>query len=77
MSKNNLIVMLKTLCKYNNVEIKHTFSIKGQPQIVVRCLRDTSTIEITNLATNTIELYDDLGKAAERIQLVTNTDITS
>ena len=74
MSRDSIIGMLRTLCEYNNVEIKHTFSIEGKTQIVVRCLKNTSTIEITNLASNSVEIYDDLGKAAEAIQLLINAD---
>ena len=74
MSKENLLDMLETLCKYNNVEIKHTFSLQGQPQVVVSCLKNTRTIEIHNLVSNTIMLYDDLEIAAEAIHLLTNVD---
>lgn len=72
MSKENLIKMLNTLCQYDNVEITHTFSSNEQPILTVRCLKHTSTIEITNLKNSTVKLYDNLEESAEAIQLVIN-----
>ena len=72
MSKEGLIIMLKNLCEYNNVEITHTFSSNEQPVMKVRCLKHTRTIEITNLKNNTVKLSDNIEESAESIQLLIN-----
>lgn len=64
--------MLNTLCQYNDVEITHTLSSNEQPIVTVRCLKHTSTIEITYLKNNSVKLYDNLEESAEAIQLVIN-----
>ena len=68
MSKDSIVNMLKTLYKYNSVEIQHTFSQNDQPFLLVRCITNTSIIEITNLKSQTIELYDNLEASVAVIQ---------
>lgn len=75
MSKAKLVEMLKNLCQYNTVEIKHTFSINDQPVLVVKCVKNTSIIEIDYLETSTTELFDNHEKAAETIELVINLNV--
>ena len=68
MIKDNIMKMLQTLCMYKNVEIKHTFSLQDEPILTVRCLKDTTTIELTNLSDNSVTLYDNLEDAAEALE---------
>ena len=68
MIKDYIMNMLQTLCTYNNVEIKHTFSLKDEPVLTVRCIKDTTTIELTNLCDHSVTLYDDLDEAAEALE---------
>lgn len=72
MSNEHLMEMLKTLCTYQNVEIKYTASIYDQPKLVVRCLKDTTIIEITNIALNTTIYLEDPDMAVETIQSILN-----
>lgn len=76
MSKESLVTMLKTLLKYNEVQIEHTFRMNDQPQITVKCVKGTHTIEITYLDSQTIHLFDNLEEAAEAIQLIINPHVT-
>lgn len=76
MSKESLIKILKTLCDYNTVEIQHTFGTNEKPLITVRCIKNTSTIEITYLESQTIELFDSIEESAEVIQLLINKNAT-
>lgn len=69
--------MLKTLCEYNNVEITHTFSTDEIPVIKVRCVKNTSIIEITNFIDNTVKLSDNIEKTAEEIQLFINENVNA
>lgn len=68
MIKVNTMKMLQTLCMYNNVEIKHTFSLDDESVFTVRCLKDTTIIEVTNLSDNSVTLYDDMDEAAEALE---------
>ena len=77
MSKESLLNMLETLCKYNNVQIEHTFSNNNQPQISVKCVKDTQIIEITYLDSQTIKFFENLEEAAEEIQQIININITA
>lgn len=70
MIKDNIMNMLQTLCMYNNVEIKHTFSLKDEPVLTVRCLKDTNIIELNNHFDNSVTLYEDLEEAAEALQFL-------
>lgn len=67
MSKESIMTMLKTLCQYKNVSIKHTFSSNDQPLLTVRCINDSNTIEITNLSNNHVSLFNCLKESAEAI----------
>lgn len=77
MLKESLKVMLETICKYNTVEIKHTFSKNNQPFFTVRCLKGTRTLEITYLDTQVVEHYDNLEEVAEVMLLLINEEATS
>ena len=60
--------MLEALYKFNNVQITHTFSSHEVPILTVRCLKNTTTIEITNLVDNTVTLFDNIEESAEELQ---------
>ncbi|SDN78301.1 hypothetical protein SAMN05518871_107201 [Psychrobacillus sp. OK028] len=72
MSKEKLLRMLETLCKFNNVQIQYTFSTDDQPQITVKCVKHSRTIEITYLASQTIKLFDNFEEAVAAIQQIIN-----
>lgn len=82
MSKEYLLIMLKTLCDYNKVQIEHQFGTNYQSQITVRCVKHTQTIEINYLDSQTIKLFDSFEDAVEaiqqvqQVQQVINTDTT-
>lgn len=77
MSKENLVNMLKNLCEYNDVHIEHTFSINNQPQITVKCVKDTYRIEIIYLDSQTVKLFDNIEEAAVTIHQILNVNSTS
>ncbi|OES46020.1 hypothetical protein BA724_16780 [Domibacillus iocasae] len=72
MSVNNIKNQLKTLCYYNNCEITHTFSKDGHPFLKVCCLKNTKTLQVTFVACQTIEYYEDVTKAASIIEKLIN-----
>ncbi|WP_203334816.1 hypothetical protein [Planococcus beigongshangi] len=64
MKKNHISDLLSTICQYNNVRITQTFTQEGNDLISVRCVPDTTTLELTFLETGEIALYNSVEEAA-------------
>ena len=77
MSKESIVKMLQTLCKYNNVAITHTFDFDDQPMVIIKCVKDTKVIQITYLENNSIKLFTNLEDAAKEIRLVVESPVTT
>ncbi|WKA56649.1 hypothetical protein [Planococcus shixiaomingii] len=60
--------LLTTICQYNTVRITQTFTKDEVDWIQVRCVPNTSTLELTYLQTETIEKYDSVEEAANIIE---------
>lgn len=72
MSLKHINEMLKTLCYYNTVEITHTFSKNGQAFLKASCKKNTETIQLSFVESQTIEYYDDTEEAAAIIEKLIN-----
>lgn len=72
MSLKHLKEMLKMLCYFNSVEITHTFSKNGQAFLKASCKKNTETIQLTFVESQTIEYYDDVEEAAAVIEELIN-----
>lgn len=71
--KLNLINdLLGTICQYNNVRITQTFTLKEQDFITVRCVPNTSILELTFLDSAKVERYKSVEEAAAVIDLHLN-----
>lgn len=56
--------LLSTICQFNNVRITQTFTSEDRDLIVVRCVPNTTTLELTFLETSTVEQYNSVDAAA-------------
>ncbi len=64
MKKNHISDLLSTICQYNNVRIIQTFTLENKDLISVRCIPNTTTLELTFLETEAVELYNSVEEAA-------------
>lgn len=67
MKKENIQVLLDTICQYNNVRITQTFSKDKADWILVKCISDTHTLELTYLQADTVECYESIEEAVDVI----------
>jgi hypothetical protein len=65
-----MLTLLKTLCEYHDVSIKHEFKEENQPLMTVRCVNDTKLIEITYHSTQAVQLFNNFESAIKSIQKV-------
>ncbi|OAH58338.1 MULTISPECIES: hypothetical protein [Bacillaceae] len=72
MSLDSLKDLLGTLCSYNTIDITHTFEKDGQSIASVCCLKNTSTIEVTTIQTQSVEQYETVDEAAIVIERLVN-----
>ncbi len=72
MSLDSLKDLLGTLCSYNMIDITHTFEKDGQSIASVCCLKNTSTIEVTMIQTQSVEQYETVDEAAIVIERLVN-----
>ncbi len=56
--------LLKTICEYNTVNIKQTFTKTETDWIEVRCQPNTRFLELTYVQTKTIKCYESIDEAA-------------
>lgn len=68
MSIDSIIKMLETLCYYKDVEITHTFSENELPLLKVCCVKNTETMQMTFIQSQTVEYYEDVQEAAAIIE---------
>lgn len=63
MKKNHISDLLSTICQYNNVSITQTFTQDGNDLFSVRCVPNTTTLELTFLENGKIEHYESIEEA--------------
>ncbi|OES46017.1 hypothetical protein BA724_16765 [Domibacillus iocasae] len=63
---------LELLCNYNRTEITHRFYKNNQPIAFANCLRNTTTIQVTFIQSETIEHYESVEEAASVIHKLIN-----
>ena len=68
MSIDSIIKMLEMLCYYKDVEITHTFSKDNLPLLKVCCVKNTETLQVTFIQSQTIEYHEDVKEAAALIE---------
>ncbi|MGI2329763.1 hypothetical protein [Planococcus sp. YIM B11945] len=68
MSFESIRELLETVCFYHTVNITQTFSKEDQPLFSVVCLKNTSTLEVKNLQTETVEQFTSVDQAASAIE---------
>lgn len=61
--------LLSTISQYNNVRITQTFTSQTKDLIIVRCVPNTTILELTFLETSTVERYTTIEEAAVVIEL--------
>ncbi|WP_033541152.1 hypothetical protein [Planococcus sp. CAU13] len=59
--------LLETICQYNTVNIKQTFTKTETDWIEVRCQPDTRILELTYVQTKTVKQYASIDEAAAAI----------
>ncbi|MFD1863519.1 hypothetical protein [Planococcus chinensis] len=67
MKLESIETLLTTVCEYNTVRITQVFTRGPIDWISVRCIPSTSTLELTYLQEQKIELHDSVKEAAETI----------
>lgn len=72
MSIESIVKMLETLCYYKDVEITHTFSRDELPLLKVCYVKNTETLQITFLQSQTVDCYEDVEEAASIIEKLIN-----
>lgn len=77
MNLNHIIELLSTITQYNNVNITQTFSLEGKDIITVRCIPETTMIELRYLQSLDIEHFDTVEEAAAVINLQLNPNNSS
>lgn len=60
--------LLKTLCQYNTVNIKQTFTKSETEWIEVRCQFNTRILELTYVQTKAVKWYESIDEAATVIE---------
>lgn len=60
--------LLITICQYNTVRITQTFTKEDMDWIRVKCVPNTSVLELTFLQTEAIRHFDDIDEAAKVIE---------
>ena len=75
MKKNHVVDLLSTICQYNNVRITQIFTLEGKDFISVRCVPNTTTLELTFLETSEIELYNSVEEAADIVDSHINHNV--
>ncbi len=73
MSPESIKDILTTICQYNTAKITHTFSKDGVCLICARCIPATSTLELTFLEDQKVELYSSIAEAVKIIELQVNS----
>ena len=73
MKLESITDILTTISQYNNATIIHTFSKDGTSLIRARCIPSTSTLELTFLAEQRVELFDSLAEAVKIVELQINS----
>ncbi|MDN7243788.1 hypothetical protein QWY14_18525 [Planococcus sp. N028] len=68
MSLESIKEILETVCFYNTVNITQTFSKAKEALFAVVCVKNTSTLEVTNLQTGAVEYFDSVEEAAIAIE---------
>ncbi|WKA54966.1 hypothetical protein [Planococcus shixiaomingii] len=68
MSLESIKEILETVCFYNTVNITQTFSKAKEALFTVVCVKNTSTLEVTNLQTGAVEYFDSVEEAAIAIE---------
>lgn len=72
MSVERINEILSTMRQYNTAKITHTFSKNGISLIHARCLPSTSTLELTFLTEQRVELYDSINEAVKTVEIQVN-----
>ena len=60
MSKESILRIINTFYEFKHIEITHTFSLNEEPILTMRYIKNTDTIELTNLSDNTVQLFKNL-----------------
>ncbi|TWT09285.1 hypothetical protein [Planomicrobium sp. CPCC 101079] len=68
MTNESIKALLVTICQYNTVRITQTFSRDDMDWIQVKCVPNTSVLELTYLENQTIEHYESIDEAADVIE---------
>lgn len=76
MKINHIHDLLNTICQYNNVRITQTFTLENKDLIIVCCIPNTMTLELTFLETATVERYNSVEEAATVIDSRLNSKNT-
>ncbi|AQQ55423.1 hypothetical protein [Planococcus lenghuensis] len=67
MKLEDIKVLLRTIVQYDTVNITQTFTKTEEDRVIVRCLPNTKTIELTFIPTQTVEYHESIDKAAQVI----------
>ncbi|MGH2317712.1 hypothetical protein ACRC6Q_08070 [Planococcus sp. SE5232] len=73
MKLESITEILTTIRQYNTAIIIHTFSKDGIYLIRARCIPSTSTIELTFLIEQRVELFDSIAEAVKIVELQVNS----
>ncbi|WP_142828493.1 hypothetical protein [Planococcus soli] len=76
MNKENIQMLLETICQYNTVRITQIFAKDDTEWIRVKCIPDTHMLEMTYLQTETVECYESVKEAVEVISKSFHPSIT-
>lgn len=76
MKINHISDLLSTICQYNNVRITQTFTLENKDLIIVRCVPNTTILELIFVETSTVERYDSVEEAAAVIDSRLNSKNT-
>jgi hypothetical protein len=65
--------IIKTVCFYNTVNITQTFCKDDVECIIVKCVKNTSILELTFVQTEQVMYYKSIDEAAKAIEMEINS----
>lgn len=71
MSKENIKAMLEFIRYYKDVGITYTIHSREQELALVSCIKNTNTIQVTMIETQTVDYYENILEAANAIEKIT------
>ena len=73
MNLESIAEILKTVCFYNTVDITQTFGKDGVDIVIVKCVKNTSTLQVTFVQAQQVNYYKSIAEAARVIESEINS----